>query len=592
MDSYSFYNSKVVYEPCQKRYSFKNWSMQRNQYSTDGFVVRRRAPNGVIGGQQKIDPAHAAVPSQYLINPAKQAPALESSRPMLTHPGVVGARPLTGAGQMALPKPQSKKAVDLDLSLDDTQKNKKQRKPKGLRKRPPLKKILKWAAIAVLVIGVGLGGYFGYKVFLAGSKIFKGNPIAAIFNQAKPLKADANGQSNILLFGTSEDDPEHPGAELTDSIMVLSVNQKRKDAFVVSVPRDLYVQYGHACDSGYAGKINVVYSCIKDKSGEDAGSAALRQKVGEIFGLDVQYSAHVNYTVLRDAVDAVGGITVNIQGDDPRGILDRNFDWDCPKGPRTCYNVKYPNGPATLNGKQALFLARARGDDSPGNATYGLSRSNPDRQDNQRKILLALKDKAVSAGVLTNPVAVNKLLDTLGTNLRTNFDADEVKTLLGLAKDVPSGSITSWSLEDPARALATVSCMGGNICPNKGTTNYSDIQSVAASLSTGDTSVLENAKVDVYNASGTPGLAQTKATELAAKGVIVGTVSNAPTSLGTKPIQLYDLTGGKKPGTLKKLQSALGVKVTAGAPAGITSSSDFVIVIGTPAAQTSAQSGN
>lgn len=458
------------------------------------------------------------------------------------------------------------------------------KKDKGPRQRPPLKKILKRVGIVLGILILLGGGYMAYKLLMTSGKIFKGDLVSAIFNEGKPLKKDANGQSNILLFGTSEDDPNHPGPDLTDSIMLLSVNQERKDAYVVSIPRDFYVDYGQPCISGYKGKINVVYKCGKDAGGEDAGAALLRQKIGEIFGVDVQYSVHVNYTVLRQAVDAVGGITVNIESDDPRGILDRNFDWDCPNGVYTCYNVKHPNGPANLNGKQALYLARARGE---GAITYGLSRSNPDRQDNQRKILIALKDKAVSAGVLTNPIAVNNLLDALGDNLRSNFAADEIKTLIDLGKNVPSASITSWSLEDPERPLATLSCMGGDICPNAGALNYTEIQKVNKALATGDVASLENAVVDVLNASGTAGLAQTKATELTDKNITVGVVGNAPESLGTKPVQFYDLSGGKKPGTLKKLEQLLGVKVSEGAPAGVSSTASFVVVIGVqPAAET------
>jgi LCP family protein required for cell wall assembly len=586
VDSYSLYNSKAVYVAVQKRYSFKNWFMTRNQFSTDGFVMRRRAQGVQVGPRKTLDSVRGQVPSQYLMDPAKQArPAQTGGAPALVRSG----NPLNGNAELNLPKPAAREKVDIDMSLDqppqEPPKGRRSAKgKKGPRQRPPLKKILKRAGIVLgilLIIGVG---YFGYKFLTTSGKVFKGNPIAAIFNEAQPLKEDANGQSNILLFGTSEDDPSHPGADLTDSIMLLSVNQKRKDAYVVSIPRDLYVDYGRACTSGYKGKVNVVYSCGKQDGSEEAGANLLRQKVGEIFGVDVQYFAHVNYTVMRQAVDAVGGITVNIESDDPRGILDRNFDWDCPKGVMTCYNVKYPNGPATLNGKQALYLARARGDHP---VTYGLSRSNPDRQDNQRKILIALKDKAVSAGVLANPIAVNNLLDALGDNLRTNFETAEIKTLMDLGKNVQNSSITSWSLEDPERPLATVTCLGGNICPNAGTLNYSEIQKVNKALATADLASLENAKVDVLNASGTAGLAQTKASELTAKNITVGIVGNAPTSLGPNPVQFYDMTGGKKPGTLKKLESLLGVKVTAGTPAGVSTNSSFVVIIGAqPQAQT------
>lgn len=580
----------MVYVCGQKRYSFKNWFMQRNHISTDGFILRRRAQQARINQRPTLDSVRGQVPSQYLIDPTKQSPqqSATAGAPRLVRPGN------TANASLALPQP-TRQQVPMNLNLDDQDRNAGPVKPKrfgkggkGRFKKMLTKKNLKRAGLVLLVLLVVAAGYFGWKILMTSGKVFKGNPISGIFNQAKPLKADANGQSNILLFGTSEDDPQHPGGDLTDSIMIASVNQKRKDAYIVSIPRDLHVTYGRACMSGYAGKVNALYQCVKDKSGEEAGAAALRQKVGEIFGIDVQYSAHLNYTVLRQAVDAVGGITVNIQGDDPRGILDRNFDWDCPKGPYTCYNVKYPNGPANLNGRQALFLARARGDVPP---TYGLSRSNPDRQDNQRKIFLALKDKAVSAGVLTNPVKVNGLLDAVGNNLRTNFDTEEIKTLVSLGKTVPSSSITNWSLEDEARPLATANCFSGDVCPNKGPTDFSAIQKIAQALATGDTAALEDAKVDVLNASGVAGLAQIKATELAAKNITIGQVDSAPTSLGPQPVQFYDMTGGKKPGTLKKLQTLLGVKVSSGKPAGVSTNSDFVIIMGTPA-QNGAQSPN
>jgi hypothetical protein len=256
--------------------------------------------------------------------------------------------------------------------------------------------------------------------------------------------------------------------------------------------------------------------------------------------------------------------------------LDRNFDWMCNF---KCYYVKYPNGPANLDGVHALALARARGDVAP---TYGLSRSNPDREDNQRKILIALKDKAVTAGVLANPLAVNNLLDALGNNLRTNFDANEVKTLVDLAKNTKNEDITSFSLEDASKPLATATCFSGDICPNAGSFDYSAIHKAISALATGDKASLEGAKIDVLNASGVSGAAQTEADKLTAQNLKVSNVDVAPATLGDKPFKLYDLSGGKKPATLKKLKQILGIDVTGTKlPAGVTSSSDFVVIVGT-----------
>jgi hypothetical protein len=118
---------------------------------------------------------------------------------------------------------------------------------------------------------------------------------------------------------------------------------------------------------------------------------------------------------------------------------------------------------------------------------------------------------------------------------------------------------------------------------------YTDLQSAVNAYATNDTAALEHAKIDVLNASGQPGAAQNEADQITAQNLTVANVATAPTSLGTKPIQLYDLSGGKKPGTLQKLQSILGVKATTGAPAGISSSSDFVIIVGTKPSTTTNQ---
>lgn len=535
--------------------------MTRKPFSTDGFVIPRRQRQESSARLDTVNTSpHASLPQP------QAAP-------------VLGSQPAIRTAQSGATLPP--------LDLPESSKDKKKKRRFGLRK--PSRRAVKWTLITLLVLLLVGAGYFAYKFFMTGNQIFKGNPLNAILAQGKELKMDENGRTNILIFGTSEDDPGHDGADLTDSMMVVSINQKTKDAFMFSIPRDLYVDYGVACPSGYKGKINVVYLCHKDE-GEDAGQTALRDKVGEVFGLSMQYSVHINYTVLREAVDAVGGITVTIESKDPRGILDRNFDWDCPNGNQTCYNVKYPNGPVNLNGKQALYLARARGADPLGR-TYGLAQANFDREVYQRKILVALKDKAASAGTLANPVAVNNLLNALGNNVRTNFEAEEIKTLVKLGQDIKNEDIRSLSLVDPQRPLVTTGNVNGEsvVKPSAGLLSYGRIQEVIKAYALNDVAFLEGATIAVLNASGQPGKAQTQADELKKNGLTVKITSNAPESANTAEIQLIDQSGGKKPQTLKKLEDVLKTKATATVPAGVGAEADFIIIVGGTAPTSSEQ---
>jgi anionic cell wall polymer biosynthesis LytR-Cps2A-Psr (LCP) family protein len=463
---------------------------------------------------------------------------------------------------------------------------KTRRRGSGLRRHRLVKPIL----IFILIIGLLIGAWLGVKTLLASNSIFKGDVFGLI--QHKDLKMDSNGRSNILVLGTSEDDPGHQGANLTDSIMVLSVDQKNKNAYMISVPRDLEAKYGQACVSGYAGKVNVYFSCVNDEdssSAEDERQTAARKFFGDILGLDIQYSVHVNYTVMRDLVGALGGITVTIESRDPRGQMDSNFDWKCRGGkpyasaatmkqkcPPSGHFIDYPNGPVNLDAEHALYLAQARGDSAP---TYGFEQSNFDREKNQQKIIVAIKEKALSSGTVTNFSKVSGMVDALGNNLRTNFETSEVRTLMSLSQDIPSTGIQSLSLID--NQLVNDSAQ-----PTAGLYDFSEIQAFIRKKLNSSPLARESAHVVVLNASGIAGAAQAEADKLTALGMEIDQVGNAPAEGSYKTNTVYQITKGK-PLTLAKLGAVYGTTVkTTPAPVTVDETTDFVIILATPTEDT------
>lgn len=483
----------------------------------------------------------------------------------------------SSAGATAATVKKGVKRSDLDDSLKaidtDSKKPNKFDPYRKARKRTLIKRII----LILLLLAVVIAAYFGISALIASSKVFKGNIFEALTQQNTPLQKDAYGKTNILIFGTSEDDADHDGATLTDSILLMSIDQDKKTATMLSVPRDLWVQYDKSCSVGYAGKINATYTCGLYNNNNDQAAAAqvFVNKIDEVFDVSVQYYAHVNYTVVKDVVDAVGGVDVNIESSDPRGILDRNFDWTCNY---KCYLVKYPNGVAHLDGTHALALARARNDAGG----YGLSRGNFDREQNQQKILKAVQAKALSGGTLTNPVTALGLVNSLGDNIRTNFQTKEISTLANLAKEIKPEDIKSLDIASSDNPLVTTGTGpdGSSIVkPVAGLLDYTGLQAYVKGILSGDTSALEGATVGVYNGSQTAGVATTAATMLKKAGFMVGTIDDAASDY-TPKYTLYDTTSGKKPSTLAKLEKQLGVKVTAGTPAGVTPSDDFVVVIG------------
>lgn len=469
-------------------------------------------------------------------------------------------------------------------SLDDEQESPKlsRRQKRRLRhdtKRPKSKarRIIKWIGILLLVSVVGVAVYLGVNAFNATNNVFEGGIFG--ITQKQKLKEDANGRSNFVIFGTAEDDEggEHGGANLTDSLMVMSVNQTTKDAFMVSIPRDLWVEYGTACSAGYQGKINEVYGCFsEDGKNEAAGAAALQEKIGAILGLDIQYYVHLNFTAVVEAVDAVGGVDVTIKSEDPRGILDRNFDWKC--GYR-CFYVNYKNGQTVhLDGEHALALARARN----ASGGYGLPNGNFDREKNQQMIIKALREKAMSAGTLTNLGKVTGLINALGNNLRTNIDTKEIQTLMSLANDIPSDAITSISLVDEEDPLVTTGMIGASstVYPIAGRYNYSAIQAFIAKAATNNPVTKEGAKIVVLNGTSVVGVAKTQADALTAKGYSISSVDNAP--VGTyADIEIYQIGEGNTATAeaLKTYYNVAAIKTTS-PPLAVADDVSFVVVIG------------
>jgi len=320
-----------------------------------------------------------------------------------------------------------------------------------------------------------------------------------------------------------------------------------------------------------------VYSCFSaDGKNEKAGANALKDKVGEVTGLDVQYYVHMNYGVLRDAVNAVGGVSVVIDSDDPRGIFDDNFDWKCKY---QCNYVKYKNGPTGLmDGEHALALARARG--ASGN-TYGLAGANFDREKYQQKILVALKERAASAGTLTNVGKVTALIDAMGKNLRTNFQTSEIQTLMKLGREVDAKEITSLSLNSEENVLVTGTNIGGAsvLVPSAGIYEFGQIQAYVKKQLSSSAVVREAANVVVLNATAQAGVAQEEADLLEDKGYIVTTTGNAPA--GNYGDYAVYAVSKDKPGTKKALAKRYDVTVkTSKLPVVVAAGTDFVVIIG------------
>lgn len=352
------------------------------------------------------------------------------------------------------------------------------------------KRIAKRTSITLLIVILLGGGWVGWKFVSNSAKVFGWGNLFGLFEHTK-LKGEDQGRVNILLAGNSADDPGHNGANLTDSIMIMSLDTNNNTAFLLSVPRDLYVNIpGH----GYA-KINETYQDGQtdnfNESGYASGGMGLLEKViSQNFGVTSDYYALVNYTALRDAVNAVGGVDINVQSSDPRGLYDPSKDLQTGQA-----LVNLSNGVHTLNGQQALDLARARGDSY---RSYGYALSDFTRTQNQRQILIAIKNKATASSTLSNPIKLGQLFDSFGNNINTDMSLGEAKRFYTLMKKTPSADIASASLNDGKNVVLLKSYTNkygqSTLIPAAGIDDYSAIQAYVQSLMSAKSSTSTNTK--------------------------------------------------------------------------------------------------
>ncbi|MBR0465530.1 LCP family protein [Candidatus Saccharibacteria bacterium] len=465
-------------------------------------------------------------------------------------------------------KASEDQTMNKEKELSKKEQKKLDKKLKKQNKKPISKKRKIITGIILGIVVLLLAGVIWFIIWgndlLARIGNGEGNIFSLFTEYYEPLKTDENGRTNILAFGTSgynmdgdEGNGVHDGAQLTDSIMVISLNQETGDTAMLSLPRDLKVS--RTCTA--TGKINEIYWCNNmDGEHETEGAEALMAEVSDILGLDFQYYAHLNWGSLVSIVDILGGITVT---------LDENIsDYNYTKA------VFEAGVPYTIDGAQALGLARARHGTASGDFSRGAS---------QQKILIGIKEKILEKN-LSLPDLLN-LANTLGDNLRTNFSVDEMKTAAHLLTDLDFNSIRQVSLIEPEKLMTTGSIGGiSYVLPSAGNGNYSAIKAYVAKMFSNNPQEYENSSILVLNGTGTPGVASAEQTTLEGEGYINIYVDDAPAGEYTEHYTLYVLHDDK-PGTKKLLEEKYGqeAKPATDLPAGIVTDCDFVIIIGNEA---------
>ena len=261
--------------------------------------------------------------------------------------------------------------------------------------------------LAILIVGIVVYGYF--------------NGIINEMHEPTPEDydlslVDVDGYINILLLGVDSRDMSNIKGTRSDMIMIASINKETNDVKLTSVYRDAFLKLG---DTSTYDKIT--HACVY------GGPEMTMKSLNQAMDLNITNYAIVNFKAVADLVDAIGGITVDVQQGEIYQ-LNKYTKATARNIGRKNYNLVKEPGVQTLEGVQAVSYGRIRkgvGDDFK-------------RTERMRIVVSKVFEKAktMTFGDL------KKIIDMMVPQVKTNLTMNDI---LALGVRLPQYNISTGS---------------------------------------------------------------------------------------------------------------------------------------------------
>ena len=215
-------------------------------------------------------------------------------------------------------------------------------------------------------------------------------------------KVSQNKAFNIYISGIDTYGPIS-SVSRSDVNIIMTVNQETKKILLTTTPRDAYVPIA---DGGNNQNDKLTHAGIY---GVDASIHTLEN----LYGIDLNYYARLNFTSFLKLIDLLGGVDVN--NDQEFTSLHGNYH--------------FPVGNVHLDSERALGFVRER---------YSLANGDGDRGRNQQKVISAIVQKLTSAEALKN---FDDIMQSLQDSVQTNMPPETMVSLVN-AQLVSGGKYT------------------------------------------------------------------------------------------------------------------------------------------------------
>ena len=326
----------------------------------------------------------------------------------------------------------------------------------GRKRRDPL-----WAKLLVV---------FGALMMLASGSMIIGQKLifaaaTSSFNQTDLLDPAApkqhvsiNGAKNILLVGVDSRPGQNPNDLVrADSIMIMHVPLTHDRAYLVSIPRDTYVEIpaysnGKKTYRGGHDKINSAFAWGGDGlgglDGRKKGFILLQQTIKRNYNIDFQAGAIVDFAGFQEVVTVLGGVdmyidekttSIHVGTNNRTGKFQTPYSIDSNARPHPVYGVTpkvYDVGQKHLAPWEALDYVRQRDILANNDGDYGRAR-------HQQQFIKAVFKGILSRNVLTDPGKLGKVLDVVGKAMTVDNGGINLDDWIFAMRNISASSIVT-----------------------------------------------------------------------------------------------------------------------------------------------------
>lgn len=284
-------------------------------------------------------------------------------------------------------------------------KSKKRNEGKPKKKMTTWKKVVLIIIIVLLMllaIAAGIGTYFVADKL---DKIQKEDIDKNAVGISEEAKDALSGYRNIALLGIDSRADDYSLGNRSDCIIIASINQKTNDIKLISVYRDSYFLLEEK-GRETLDKVTHAYAY--------GGAQNALKALNTNLDLNITEFVTVNFDAVISAVDAMGGVSINIDNSELQYINKYIDELIKTSGVSAKHVTK--TGTQTLSGVQAVAYSRIR-------YTAG---GDYKRAERMRTVIEAMLKKAKTLGL----GQLNKLADTMLPKIRTNISSGEILSLL------------------------------------------------------------------------------------------------------------------------------------------------------------------